>query len=108
MSKITKIHEYATKYLYATLKMDPKTIAKEVGLTKKQVDNILDISNANSIPTTTSSTDSELIINKTQSQNKGVSIMTQAASTKGDEVIKQLGNVVSRTARNAIFRPRSS
>ncbi|NBU33452.1 hypothetical protein EB118_23385 [bacterium] len=108
MTKVTKIHEYAVKYLHSVLQMETKTIAKEIGLTKKQVENVLQLSKNNSIPTNISSTDNELVLNKTQSNNKGVSIMTQAASTKGDEVIKNMGNVISRTARNAIFRPRGN
>lgn len=108
MTKITKVHEYAIKYLHSVLQMNSKTIAKELGVTKKQVDTVLDLPQNKAIATTTSSADSELIVNKTQSNRKGVSIMTQAASTKGDEVIKNLENVVSRTAKNAIFRPRGN
>lgn len=104
----SQVYEYATRYLHDTLQMNPKNIAKELGLTQKQVDNILQIKENSNIPTTTSNTDNELIINKTQSNRKGVSIMTHAASTKADEVTKKMGNVVSRTAKNAIFRPRGN
>lgn len=105
--KITnQVYEYATRYLHDTLEMNPKNIAKELGLTQKQVDNILKLKKENSIPTTTSSTDNDLIINKTKSNRKGVSIMTQAASMKADETAKNNTNTISRTAKNAIFRPR--
>jgi hypothetical protein len=107
--KITdQVYEYAVRYLHDTLQMNPKNICKELGLTQKRVDGILNIKKNDNIPVSTSSTDNEMIINKTQSNRKGVSIMTQAASTKADEVTKGMNNVVSRTAKNAIFRPRGN
>lgn len=111
MKSVTKLHEYAARYLYQTIQMEVKNIAKEIGLTQKQVEKILNISkNAANIPTTTSSTenrDPALIVNKTQGNRGGVTIMTAAASTKADEVNKKSENIISRTARNAIFRPKN-
>jgi hypothetical protein len=112
IKKITKLHEYAIYYLFNTLKMDTKTIAKEVGLTHKQIDKFLNIQKKPaSIPTATSSTESiddSLLINKTQGNRGGVSIMTGAASAKADELNKQNNSpIVSRTAKNAIFRPKN-
>jgi hypothetical protein len=47
-----------------------------------------------------------LMITKTRDkQRKGVSIMTKAASERGDESKKHVGNTRSRTAKNAIFQP---
>lgn len=111
MKTVTKIHEYAAKYLYHTIEMEPKNIAKEIGLTPKQVEKILLIGpkKAN-IPTTTSSSDNrdpDLMITKTQGNRGGVSIMTPAASTKAEEVNKNAEPIISRTARNAIFRPKN-
>jgi hypothetical protein len=91
--------------------MEPKNIAKEIGITQKQVDKILNISkNKTSIPTNTSNADnrdSDLLIKKTQGNRGGVSIMTSAASSKADEVNRQAEPIISRTARNAIFRPKN-
>lgn len=111
MKTATKLHEYAARYLYDTIQMDIKTISKEIGLSVKQTEKILNITDKKPapIPTATSSAenrDPDLLINKTQSNRGGVSIMTAAASTKADEINKQLSTVVSRTARNAIFRPK--
>lgn len=109
MKNSGKIQEYAIKYLYEVIKMEPKVIAKEVGTTTKSVQKILNITEpTNSIKTVTSSVENKqsLIKNKTLSNRNGVSIMTEAASMKSDELRHQLGQVVSRTARNAIYRPR--
>ena len=47
-----------------------------------------------------------LMISKTRDgQRKGVSIMTKAASERGDESKKKVGNAQSRIAKNAIFHP---
>lgn len=111
MGAVTKTHEYAARYLHDTIQMDTKNIAKEIGLTHKQVEKILNINpkKAN-IPTNTSSADNrdpELMINKTQGNRGGVSIMTAAASSKAEEVNKTAEPIISRTARNAIFRPKN-
>jgi hypothetical protein len=112
MKTVTKIHEYAAKYLYQTIEMEPKNIAKEIGLTLKQIEKILVIvpTKKASIPTTTSGADNRdpsLMITKTQGNRGGVSIMTPAASTKAEEVNKNAEPIISRTARNAIFRPKN-
>jgi hypothetical protein len=113
MTKITKVHEYAIYYLYHTLKMETKMIAKEIGLTLKQVEKCLSLDNTKkkaSIPTATSSAenrDESLLINKTLGNRSGVSIMTAAASSKADELNKQSQPIISRTAKNAIFRPKN-
>jgi hypothetical protein len=109
MKNTNKIQEYAIKYLYEVIKMEPKTIAKELGILIKTVQKILNITqNQNSpIKTVTSSTENtSLLANKTMSNRSGVSIMTEAASSKSDEIRKQLGSTISRTAKNAIYRPR--
>lgn len=108
MKNSGKIQEYAIKYLYETIKMEPKMIAKEVGTTTKNVHKVLNITQPNNaIKTVTSSADNQsLLINKTLSNRTGVSIMTEAGSMKSDELKHQLSQTVSRTARNAIFRPR--
>lgn len=111
MGVATKIHEYAARYLYSTINMELKNIAKELGLTVKQVEKLLGVSSKKAnIPTSTSSTDNrdpDLMINKTQGNRSGVSIMTAAASTKAEEVNKAAEPIISRTARNAIFRPKN-
>jgi selenocysteine lyase/cysteine desulfurase len=111
MKAITKIHEYATKYLHDILKMEPKNIAKELEITVKQVQKILNIPNKQNktIPTVTSNADNKdhLMINKTLGNRSGVSIMTGAASAKGDELMKNAEPTVSRIAKNAIFRPKN-
>ena len=109
MKNTNKVQEYAIKYLYEVIKMEPKIIAKEIGTTTKNVQKILNIKQPNTaIKTVTSSveTNQNLLINKTLSNRTGVSIMTEAASMKSDELKHQLSQTVSRTARNAIFRPR--
>lgn len=109
MKNTSKIQEYAIKYLYEVIKMEPKMISKELGIGIKAVQKTLNITqNENGpIKTVTSSTENtSLLVNKTMSNRSGVSIMTEAASSKSDEIRKQLGSTISRTARNAIYRPR--
>jgi hypothetical protein len=111
MKSVTKLHEYAAKYLFHTINMETKNIAKEIGLTQKQVEKILHIEKkVSSIPITTCNADNkepDLIIKKTQGNRGGVSIMTSAASSKADEINKNAEPIISRTARNAIFRPKN-
>jgi len=91
--------------------MEPKTIAKELKITQEQIEKFLDTKKNTSIPTNTSNTDHvdpELMIHRTTSNKNGVSIMTQQASAKGDDLNKKLNTTISRTAKNAIFRPRDN
>lgn len=109
--KVSRVEEYAIKYLYDVIKMDVDTISKELGIAvssiKKFVGNNQPQAN---IPTATSKTsstlDKDVVLTQTQNKNSGVSIMTQQGSIAGDGVYKNATETVSRTARNAIYRPR--
>jgi hypothetical protein len=88
----------------------PAKIAKTLGLKVKDVKDILSERNKEnkSIKTTSAPTNSKnLMITETSVKGtKNVAIMTKAASEVNDEFRKSLNHdVVSRTSRNAIYRP---
>jgi hypothetical protein len=108
--KVSRVEEYAIRYLYDTIKMDVDTISKELNISVSSITKLVDDNkNPANIPTATSNTnhtDKNIVLNQTQNKNTGVSIMTQQGSIAGDGVYNSTQDTVSRTARNAIYRPR--
>lgn len=109
--KISRAEEYAIKYLYETIKMDAATISNELDISVSTIDKILAVAkNPATIPTATSSASSDvsknIVISQTLNKNGGVSIMTQHGSAAGDSACRSSQETVSRTAKNAIYRPR--
>lgn len=89
----------------------PTKISKELGLKVQEVKDILESrmsEKKNKIKTTSAPVNSKsLMITETSVKGtKSVSIMTKAASEVNDDFKKRLKNdVVSRTSKNAIYRP---
>lgn len=88
-----------------------KQIAKELNIGIKLVDDTISQRKQpqnNNIPTTSSkTTNKDMMIRQTSVKgNKSVAIMTKEASQINDDFKKGLSNqIVSRTSRNAIYRP---
>jgi len=85
MAKVSKIKEYATKYLKEVIGMDNKQIANELKLTQETVKDILGTESSRNatIKTATSKADSfirETAVKKTNN----VTIMTETASQTTD------------------------
>lgn len=85
-------------------------IGKELGLTTKEVKDILSSRQQNTnnkIKTTSAPVNSKnLMITETSVKGtKNVSIMTKAASELNDTYRKSLNETISRTSKRAIFRP---
>lgn len=110
MSKLTKVDSYAILWL-AHSGMDVAGISKELKLPEKSIINLLEKQNGTN-ETNNVKTGSEpvgktrpktLMINETASKKKkSVSVMTEAASQKNDEIIKN----INRTHNDKnIFRP---
>lgn len=101
----TKEIEYATKYLYETLKMEPKQIALELGVAEAIVHGIID--QQPEPKKTTKSRSQDLMIRHTSvKKTNNVSIMTEAASQMNDELRnKTKGNKLSSRHDNSIYRP---
>lgn len=109
-TKLTKVQEYAVKYLHEVIKMTPKTIAKELKISITRIEQFLGThaKKTKKIVTQQTNTDHADVNDTKKSKRNGVSIMTESVSKQGDDLYKKLINVVSRTARNAIFRPRDN
>ena len=108
---ITNQQKYSVYYL-SDSGSTPAKIAKELGLTTKEVKDILSSRNTektnSKIKTTSAPVNSkDLMITETSVKgNKTVSIMTKAASEVNDAFRQNMpSDVSSRTTRNAIYRP---
>lgn len=106
-----KTKQYAIYHLIDS-DVAPKDVAKELGLTVKEVKDIVkkredETKKTNKIKTTTSKVNSKnLMIRETAGKGtKSVAIMTKAASEINDQFKKSLDQITSRTAKNAIHRP---
>lgn len=101
MSK-SKNNEYAILYLYKIQKMNSATIAKELKISQKIVDQILSEQTAEDKPKKSKVKD--LMIRQTSSKGtNSVAIMTSAASQQSDDEIKN--NVSTLKDPPHIFRP---
>ena len=85
MAKVSKVKEYATRYLQEVIGMEEKQIAKELKLTQETVKDILGTESPHkaNIKTATSKTDS-FIRETAVKRTKNVTIMTEAASQTTD------------------------
>lgn len=100
---------YAIYYL-CDQGLEPKNIAKKLGLTTKIVREIISSRqsdrNENIKTTSAKVTSKDLMIRETSVKGtKSVAIMTKAASEVNDEFKKNLNSTISRTAKNSIYRP---
>lgn len=94
--------EYAIKYLSETMKMEPATIAKEVGTSVDEVNKIIAKDQPEKIKPINSK---DMMIRQTAAKGvNNVSVMTQAASAFNDEAVKNFDNVAKKDT-NHIFRP---
>lgn len=112
MSRLTKNNTYAILWLNHS-GMTPEDIVKELDVTIKQVNGVLEKHNStnttNSIKTTQQSVgtnNKNLMITETiNKKSKNVAIMTQQASAANDELRKKASN--NSTKNNpSIFRPK--
>lgn len=116
MNKKTKDNttKYAVLYLESQGK-DADEIAAELGITSREVKSLIKpnkpkkdkTQSSDAIKTTSAPVNSKnLMITQTEAKkNRSVAIMTKAASEVNDEFKKTLGPTVSRTGKDAIFRP---
>lgn len=110
MSRVSKLETYSVQWL-AQKGHDVAFISKELKLSEEKVTEILEksenVSNENKIKTASDpvkGSDKSLMINETSvKKTKSVSIMTEAASQRNDEVLKNM-NPQSKHSE-AIFRP---
>jgi transcriptional antiterminator len=110
MAKLTKLHKYSIAHLH-NQKMEPEAIAKEVGLSLRQVKNeISKIQPKASEIIGESKTDKtkNLMIRQTSGKKiNSVSIMTEAAAQLSDEFIKTIP-AHNKSQDSYIFRPRGN
>lgn len=100
----TKEVEYAVKYLYETMKMQPKDISLELGVAEAVVDGIIN-QPKEAKPRKVSKSQNLMGRHTASKKTNNVSIMTEAASQLNDELVSKFGPTQSRTSTNAIFRP---
>lgn len=105
------IVKYAVLYLLDK-GYNQKDIQKELGLKAKDIKPFIPIKDNEpnkQIKTTSSQTNSkDLMITETSVKGtKSVAIMTKAASEVNDSFRQRISDTVSRTAKNAIFKPNS-
>lgn len=113
MKKTDNTLKYAALYLQSQGKTNTE-IGKELGITTQEAKSLVKTESTkknkgekDSIKTVTSPVNSKnLMITQTEAKKiKSVAIMTKAASEVNDEFKKTLGPTVSRTGKDAIFRP---
>lgn len=110
MSRVSKLEAYAVQWL-AYKGNDVAFISKELKIEEQKVTEILEkcenVDNSNKIKTGSGSvkaSEKTLMVNETAvKKTKSVSIMTEAASQKNDEILKNMPPVAKH--HDAIFRP---
>lgn len=104
MKKISKIKEYAARYLYEVIGMEIETISKEIDVTKETLTSILGAKDTNSNPNVkTVSSKASSFINQTAAKGTpNVTIMTQNGSQLGDQQTK----TTNKKFESSIYRPR--
>jgi len=106
MKKISKIKEYAARYLHEVIGMKLEDISKEVGVSSTTLSEVLNIPEkiAADIKTAKSSAkkDSAFIKHTASKGTKNVTIMTETASALGDEHKPSTNSKF----QSAVYRPR--
>ena len=109
MAKISKVKEYAARYLHEVIGMEVTNIAKEIDVTAESIKQALHIDpegRAN-IKTASSSTKDSSFIQQTCSKGtKNVTIMTEGAAQLADEAAKAARNTTNTKFDSCIRRSR--
>lgn len=90
MAKLSRVKEYAARYLHEHVKMDLKDIAKELDVTEETVKTTLEIEATETPLKTVTSKTSDFINETAMKGTQNVMIMTEAASTRSDIAKKSL------------------
>jgi hypothetical protein len=102
-NKITKTQEYAIMWL-KHLKHNNESIAKELKISKDNIDKLtLDKTEESEI---TISNKSNMITHTAGKKINSVAIMTQTASEKSDQTLKNMQSL-DRPTQKGIFRPKA-
>lgn len=111
MAKQNKNKEYAIRYLSDTMKMNPDTIAKELGI---KIDEVLTVlgeaqepAQENNDKSKTSKSHSMMIRHTSNKKSNNVSIMTEGASQYNDSMRDKIKSKQSRSFKDGIFKPRN-
>jgi hypothetical protein len=106
MKKLSKLKEYAARYLHEVINMDISEIGKEIGASVESITTTLGLNENktnNNIKTVTNKANT--FINETAvKRTKNVTIMTQSASQAGDE--SKIKTNLVRQYKNAIYKSR--
>ena len=86
MKKLSRVKEYAARYLYTEVKMDFKGIAKELNVTEESVKNTLEVQEKESPLKTVTSKTSDFINETSMKGTQSVMVMTEGASQKLDGI----------------------
>ncbi len=86
MKKLSRVKEYAARYLYTEVKMDFKGIAKELNVTEESVKNTLEVQEKESPLKTVTSKTSDFINETSMKGTQNVMVMTEGASQKLDGI----------------------
>lgn len=108
MARLSKETEYAIKYLLESQKMDPKDIAKELGIKITTVNKFLPKEETKTAPAKTDKTKDLMIRQTSAKKNNTVSIMTEAASQLSDEFMKTVNSEQAKRTQGYIFRPKAN
>lgn len=117
MPRLNKIEVYAIRWLSSQGK-DVKDISLELKIGEKQVQNILEknhkttdkelnIKNGSETVTNQPSVSSLMIKKTANKQNNSVSVMTKEASELSDANRQKNNTSISKSFKNAIYRPNS-
>tara|TARA_Y100000401_G_scaffold83119_1_gene68473 strand:- start:603 stop:932 length:330 start_codon:yes stop_codon:yes gene_type:complete len=89
MKKLSRVKEYAARYLLSEVKMDCKAIAKELGVTEETIRNTLEMPKEESPLKTVTSKTSDFINETSMKGSQNVMIMTEGASQKLDGIAEK-------------------
>jgi len=89
MKKLSRVKEYAARYLHQDVKMSFKDIAKELNVSEETIRNTLEVPKEESPLKTVTSKTSDFINETSMKGTQNVMIMTEGASQRLDGIAEQ-------------------
>ena len=89
MKKLSRVKEYAARYLYNDMNMDFKAIAKELSVSEETIKNTLEVAKEESPLKTVTSKTTDFINETSMKGTQNVMIMTEGASQRLDGIAEK-------------------
>ena len=104
MKKLSRVKEYAARYLHTEMNMDFKAIAKELNVTEDSVKNTLEVQEKESPLKTVTSKTTDFINETSMKGTQNVMIMTEGASQRLDNIQEKNRSAAPNSKYESVIR----